>query len=128
ILSDPRPRGTCSTGEKRNDLMRQAKGEYIWFIDDDDWIEHDAMTEVIKGCESGADVICYNGYMTTNGHSRVDWEIRLGHPYCATQRDGKEFYLRYPNHISPMRRELAMKARFPKTNHGEDYKFATQLK
>lgn len=126
ILSDDRGR-EVKTGTKRNDLMKRARGTYIWFIDDDDMIEPYAMMEVLRGIVSDADVICFNGYMTTNGVKRVDWEIRLGHPYKSIQKDGKEYYLRHPNHISPMKRELALKAKFPDKTIFEDYEFAKQL-
>jgi len=126
ILTDFRG-SDISTGKKRHDLHQRAKGEYVWFIDADDMIEDYAMEEVLKGIESGADVICFNGYMTTNGANRVDWEIRLGHPYEAIRKDGKEYYLRHPNHISPMKRELALQVKFPNKMQREDYDFAVQL-
>jgi hypothetical protein len=65
--------------------------------------------------------------MTTNGANRVDWEIRLGHPYEATTRDGKEFYLRFPNHIVPIKREKALQVKFPDVTMGEDYAWAKKI-
>jgi hypothetical protein len=126
ILSDDRPRGV-TTGEKRNDLVSRAQGKYVWHVDDDDELAPYAIAEVYEATLQDPDVVCFNGYMTTDGKNRVDWEIRLGHPYDKTYRDGKEYYLRFPNHISPMKREHAIRVKFPAKTHGEDYAFAKEL-
>lgn len=126
IISDDRPRG-ITTGEKRNDLLKKAQGIYTWFVDDDDELSFFAIQKVYEASLKNPDVICFNGFMTTDGEKRVDWEIRLGHPYEATEKDGKEYYLRFPNHISPMKREHALKASFPPITMGEDYQWAKAL-
>lgn len=126
-FSDARGRG-ITTGQKRNEMLARAKGDYVWFIDDDDIIMPGALRAVYDACQTGADVIGINGIMTTNGLNEVFWEIRLGHPYCATIRDGKEIYLRHPNHITPMKREHAQKIKFPEITLGEDYAWACSLK
>ena len=117
-----------STGTKRNDLLSKATGDYVWFVDDDDIIMFRGLDTVYEACQTNADVIGINGIMTTNGMNEVFWEIRLGHPYCATIRDGKEIYLRHPNHITPMKREHAQKIKFPEITLGEDYAWACALK
>lgn len=126
IISDDRGR-EISTGEKRNDCVNKAKGKYVWHVDDDDELLPTAIKDVFDATLKNPDVVCFNGYMTTDGSNRIDWEIRLGHPYTAVQRDGKEFYLRHPNHISPMKKEHAIKVQFPHLTMGEDYKFAKAL-
>ncbi len=126
IIEDSRPQ-PVTTGEKRNSLLHTASGMYIWFIDDDDEILPDAFASILQAMLKGPDVIGINGYMTTNGTNRVDWEIRLGHPYKAVQKDGKEYYLRHPNHITPMRREHAIQVQFPNKNQREDYEWAVAM-
>lgn len=126
VLIDDSPRH-ITTGHKRNLLIERATGEYIWFIDDDDEIVEGALTKVLKAIESGADVIGIDGYMTTDGAKRIDWEIRLGHPYKAIQRDGKEVYLRFPNHITPMKRDKVKKFKFPDKTVFEDYEWAKYI-
>jgi glycosyltransferase involved in cell wall biosynthesis len=126
ILLDARGKN-ITTGQKRNDLLGKAKGEYVWFVDDDDYIFPYAIEEIIKATKKNPDVIGINGMMTTDGKSQVDWEIRIGHPYKAVKKDGKEYYLRHPNHITPMKREHAIRVKFPAKTVFEDYEWAKAL-
>jgi glycosyltransferase involved in cell wall biosynthesis len=127
LLLDVRDVGT-TTGEKRNDLLKRASGKYVWEIDEDDWIHGNALQLLYEASKTDPDVIGINGWMTTDGENRVDWEIRLGHEYKAIQRDGKEFYVRFPNHITPMKREHAIAVKFPHKTKGEDYEWALQIR
>lgn len=36
----------------RNDAMAQAEGEYVYFMDSDDWIEKDTVEKCVERCES----------------------------------------------------------------------------
>lgn len=126
VLSDNRDR-PVTTGTKRNALHEAASGEYVWFIDDDDDLFPEAIKDVVLATVTKPDVIGINGIMTTNMQNLVEWEIRIGHPYTEVQRDGKPFYLRFPNHITPMRREHAIKVKFPDKVYFEDFEWADQL-
>ncbi|MCE3278014.1 MAG: hypothetical protein K0S44_205 [Bacteroidetes bacterium] len=132
IVSDHRPRagleGGVTTGVKRNDMLMKAKSEYVWQVDDDDKLFPYAISEVINACKTGADVIGINGIMTTDGLNEQGWEIRLGHAYKAEIRDGREYYFRFPNHITPMKREHALKVKFPNKTIFEDYEWACALR
>lgn len=127
ILTDSTER-PVSTGEKRNDLLAKASGEYVWFIDDDDLILPGAIKAVFKAMEQNPDVIGINGFMTTDGKNRQDFEIRLNHPYVETKKDNKVYYLRFPNHITPMKREKAIQVKFPHISIQEDFQWATELR
>lgn len=118
-----------TTGAKRNKLLNQAKGEYVVFFDDDDWPEACYIDEILKGCSTGADCMAINGTITTNGKDLKRWYISIDHQYISsTDLLGREIYLRYPNHITPIRREHALKIGFPDKTIGEDYDFATRMK
>lgn len=116
-----------TTGRKRNDLLEKARGKYVWFVDDDDMIYPYAIEDILNAAEKNPDVIGINGIMTTDGVKQIDWEIRLGHQYKAIQKDGKEYYIRFPNHITPMKREHAIRVKFPDKTVFEDYEWAKTL-
>lgn len=126
VLTDDRDR-SFTTGFKRNELLRTATGKYVWFVDDDDYIYPYAIEDILKAVEGNPDVVGINGIMTTDGANQIDWEIRIGHEYKAVKRNGKEYYLRFPNHITPMKREHAVRVKFPNKVVFEDYEWAEQL-
>jgi glycosyltransferase involved in cell wall biosynthesis len=120
--------GEWTTGRKRNWLLSQAVGDYVVFVDDDDEIPAYYVEELLKAHGSGADCFGINGIITTNGADEKQWFISKDYEYKAEQRDGREVYLRYPNHITPIKRKIALLAEFPDVSHGEDYEWATKIR
>lgn len=45
----------------RNRGIREAKGDYLWFIDSDDWIENNCLGSIIKKLETNPDVLSFSG-------------------------------------------------------------------
>lgn len=111
-------------GKKRNDLLKQAKGEYIVFVDSDDLVSPVYVSKILEACKSGADCIGINGIMTTNGQLEQKWFISKEYGYWHQR--GSVFY-RTTNHISPVRRELALQAGFPEWIFGEDAEYSRRL-
>ena len=105
-----------STGYKRQALINEATGKYIIFIDDDDWVEPYYIEELLKAAESDADCFAINGWITTNGKNRVNW--KLSKNYKNETRGG--VYLRTTNHITAVKRELALQVGFPDKSNAED--------
>lgn len=120
----PFPNNGGIIGIMRNELVKKATGKYIVFIDDDDWVSDTYIEDILQAAESDPDVITFNGWMTTDGASRVDFVLKLGEDYC--ERGG--LYYRYPNHLCPIKREIARMVHFKNIHHQEDYKFATELR
>lgn len=126
ILSDHNARIT--TGAKRNTLLKKAKGDYVIFLDDDDWVHDDYVKELVNAIRKDPDVITFNGYMTTDGAKRVDFTLFLGGKYQAKKNSrGIEYYERFPNHIVCFRRKIAIKYKFPDITHGEDIVWACNV-
>jgi glycosyltransferase involved in cell wall biosynthesis len=119
--------GRISTGNKRNKLIQDAKGKYTVFIDDDDAVTPDYIPLILKAAEKNPDVITFNGWMTVDGVNRKDFYFGIDYPYTLAQKNGKDVYLRYPNHLCPIRREIAASVPFPNKTLGEDYEWATKL-
>ena len=116
---------TISVGEKRNDLLRIARGEYVVFVDDDDEISEDYIAQILNGTQTGADVINFKVMCSVNGgeYKIVDYDARFKH-----NKDFADHYERLPNHIMCIKRSLAMKAGFPNKSMGEDDDFAQKLR
>lgn len=114
----------CVIGSKRNKLLSRATGEYIVFIDDDDEVSPDYIALILEACKSGSDCIGISGTITTNGREETQWHISKEYGAWKTV-DG--VHLRTPNHISPVRRELALLAGFPPIKFREDYEYSMKL-
>lgn len=128
VLIDDRDR-TISTGTKRNSLLERAVGKYVWQVDDDDFIWEYSIEEILKAAQRNPDVMAINGIMTTDNTNEIQWFIALGNEYVARKdKQGKEIYLRFPNHITPMKREHAIKVKFPDKFVFEDYEWAKTLR
>jgi glycosyltransferase involved in cell wall biosynthesis len=115
------------TGEKRNRLIEKAKGKYIVCFDDDDEPLEGYIKLILEAIELNPDVIPLNGYMTTNGHNPVYWDMGLNFGYGTKQVNGVLVYDRFPNHIAVMKRELILPYRFLPIVVGEDYEWAKRI-
>jgi len=119
--------GRITTGRKRNDLIQQAKGEYIVFVDDDDMVASTYIADILNAAKSNPDCITFKGWMETDGTNRKEFRLSINYPYTAVTENGNEIYLRYPNHITPIKRSIALQVPFLNVTMGEDYAWATEL-
>jgi glycosyltransferase involved in cell wall biosynthesis len=115
-------------GEKRNKLMAMATGQYIAFIDDDDRISPYYLATIINAIRNGyPDVIGIVGIYKSvvNGkpiHERFYHTIK-NNRYWKSQRGWE----RPPNHLNPMKREIAIRYDFMPSNFGEDTDWAMRI-
>jgi glycosyltransferase involved in cell wall biosynthesis len=119
--------GQASVGGKRNGLLREARGRYVAFVDDDDWVSSDYVELILAALRGEPDVVGIWGELTVDGDER---SARLFHHSLQYQRDGvhpEGTYFRRPNHLNPMRRDIALAARFPEIDCGEDAQFAGRV-
>lgn len=117
-------------GTKRNKLLSLATGKYVVFIDDDDLISSDYIAQVVLACsmynkdQDNPDCIGISGVISTNGGNERQWHISKDYQMWF-ERSG--VYYRTPNHISPVKRELALAAGFPEISFGEDFEYSMRL-
>lgn len=118
--------GEAHIGAKRNALLNESHGEYVAFIDDDDDIADNYISSIMDALllNAGVDCVSFNGVMTVNGASPQIFKLSIG--YGSWYVEGGVYY-RTPNHICPVRRELAIKAGFPDTSYGEDAEYSKRL-
>jgi glycosyltransferase involved in cell wall biosynthesis len=125
--------GEKSTGWKRNMLLQKAKGDYVVFVDDDDEV-HSKYVHLINKTLffNSPDVI---GIVLKHYQN----DTLIGTAYHSVQykkwrnlRDpdnlGQWLFERCPNHLNPVRRELALKIRFPEIYVGEDKEYSLRLR
>ena len=116
---------TRMLGDKRNDMLSIAQGEYVAFADDDDILEPDYLETLLKATESNADVITFKVSVTLNGEPAKictyskDYEADYNTPNS---------YHRLPNHIMCVKKELAMAVKFQPVIYGEDSDYSRRLK
>lgn len=113
--------------------MEMATGEYVAFIDDDDEITSRYLPEVLMALEEHRpDVVGMIGLLRWQ---RSRWRL-TEHRFYHSIQYSKWFetgpmmtreYFRPPNHLNPMRRELAQQVPFMDTNFGEDKDFSMRL-
>lgn len=122
--------GKATTGAKRNMLLNDAVGDYIVFVDDDDMVSENYVSLILDAIKTYPDVVGINLRHFVNGtlngntkHSIIynDWKNIPG-------PDGVWEYQRCPNHLNPVKRELALLAGFPDVTIGEDKSYSLKLR
>ena len=114
-----------SIGAKRNILLKRAKGDYISFVDDDDMVAEDYVSKILKAIETNPDCCGVEGYVI---HKRRRKSSKFIHSIQYKEWfEKKGIYYRCPNHLSPVRRELALRVMFPNLSYGEDRIYSNSL-
>lgn len=136
-----------TVGEKRDALLRMARGKYVAFVDDDDWIAEPAYERAIldgqgrkvamvaypgpgyveallAAAEQDPDVITFRQEAIIN---EVSGEIVFGlgnrnEPWVAGGTARRNAW-----HVCAWRRALAVLSKFPATSYGEDWAYAERL-
>jgi glycosyltransferase involved in cell wall biosynthesis len=113
-------------GDKRNDLLEKAKGEYLCFFDDDDYPANDYVKLIMNALKDNPDCVSLKGVMTTDGQAPEIFEHSIKYDKWDTVR-GEVKYIRYPNHLNTIRSEIAKQFKFPSLNVREDHIWAEQI-
>lgn len=99
--------------KKRNSMMKDAQGKYVWFLNDGDLISETAVEDILNIADKDPDVIGISGMTTINGGSAFDWEMRLQYDKeVPTILNGRNAYLKPISHIAPIKRDLAIQVPF----------------
>lgn len=122
ILSDNRTR---TIGAKRQALLDIARGEYVAFVDDDDYISDDYVAEMMRAAAGKPDVITFQQSAIYNGQkSTVVFRLGQGDhsfvPGGVTKRDAW--------HVCAWRRSRVAGCLFGESNYGEDLVWCQQAR
>ena len=110
-----------SVGEKRNDMLSLANGEYFAFVDDDDRIADDYIESITNSINEsrGCDCIVYDCICTIDGGPPRYCQYGIEYPpnnlISQSQWRGK------PAHTMTWRTELVKSIDFPPLKEGEDF-------
>lgn len=111
-------------GIKRQKMLERATGDYVVHVDVDDLVAHNYISLILEACKHGSDCIGISGIVTTNGLKETQWHISKEYGSWYTEDN---IHYRTPNHISPVKRELALKAGFPPIKFGEDAEYSRRV-
>lgn len=112
-------------GTKRNKMLEIAQGEYVVFADDDDILEPDYISSLLKATETDCDAITFQVSVTLNGEPAK---------ICTYSKDyeadynTETSYHRLPNHIMCVKKDLAMAVKYRPILYGEDADYSKRLK
>lgn len=114
---------TRSLGEKRNALIRMARGKFIANIDDDEMLSDDYFLQLYDALEEDVDLVAYNATATLNGSKpfRVITGMGFENEQPRLLKDGSYSDIRRtPWHWCSWRRELALQCKFPEWHDGAE--------
>jgi glycosyltransferase involved in cell wall biosynthesis len=113
--------GETTVGKKRNNVLDQARGEYVSFIDDDDMITEIYVSKTLKALETKPDVVELVGFLPKYNLPFIH-NLNCGGHF---KKDGIQF--RTPNHLNTIKTEIARQVRYPEISHGEDQDYSHRL-
>jgi len=104
-------------GHKRNTMIDIAQGNYIVFVDDDDRIADDYISELLNATAKGTDAIVFTAMVSLNGEPAKPCYYSKVHRRDYNKPDA---YYRIPNHICCVKKSVSLKSSFPNILYGED--------
>ena len=113
-----------SIGSKRNGLLRQAQGKYVSFVDDDDLVSSDYINKILNAATNNSDCIGIEGVITLKEFGPRVFIHSLKYKEWF-EKDG--IYYRNPNHLNPIKRDIALSVGFPNISNQEDKVFSYNI-
>jgi glycosyltransferase involved in cell wall biosynthesis len=108
-----------SIGKKRQNLLESAKGDYVVFIDDDDWVSGDYVDSILAALATNPDCVGFKIQCHMNGGNPQMASASLKYPKWGDNQDGFRF-VRSIYHKCPHRRSIGLQVGFPDLRYCED--------
>lgn len=119
--------GGMILGEKRNALIDKANGEYLAFIDDDDWVADTYIEDILNAISSSPDCVTFKGIVTTDGINPEEFRFDMNYPHNTWAKDQNGVHMRCPATWCPIKSEIAKPIRFMSIDVAEDRVWAIML-
>lgn len=115
-----------SVGAKRQKLLERAQGEFIVFVDDDDFVSENYVKSILRATRSKPDCI---GFLIKCNMEGVEKTAITSNRYekWMDGQDGFD-YNRTIYHKSPVRRSIALQIGFNDLRYAEDADYSKRLK
>ena len=114
-----------SIGIKRQRLLEIATGDYIVFVDDDDWVADNYVAAIMQAIAHRPDCIGFRLHCCIDGAVKnAIGSLRYRH--WESCRDGFD-YVRSIYHKNPVKRELALQTGFNDLRYAEDIDYSKRL-
>lgn len=109
-------------GDKRQDMLDIARGEYLVFIDDDDRVSDDYISEVMRVIDSGSspDCIVYDTMYSRLGKNHMLCKYGIEYEYNKAVPGSGAVWTGKPAHTMVYKSSLAKSVRYSSINAGED--------
>lgn len=116
-----------SLGAKRNKMLQIAEAPSVVFIDDDDRVAPNFVSELLNAIEQKPDVDIINYIVECSIDGAPPMPVHYSVNYPA-QLNLVDMYLRWPNALMCMRRDLAIQVGYNDMGFGEDTDFGIRLR
>ncbi len=124
VIQDARQR---TIGDKRNELLARATGEYLCFIDDDDFVAPNYLEKILEALSTNPDAVGFTVIITTNWdrpefrqltplHRRKDAVLPNKNIVCGL------------THLCPIKVTIAKSVKFPLINYAEDQGWYSEIR
>lgn len=119
---------TLSIGAKRQQMLEEAKGEYVVFIDSDDDVPDYYVDEILEAAERNPDCIGFEMEVHgINKKGKVEKASASKRHKKWRNRIGGFDYVRTIYHKNPIKREIALQIGFKDMRFGEDFCYSQRL-
>jgi glycosyltransferase involved in cell wall biosynthesis len=118
--------GPGTVGIKRQRMIEAAQGDYVAFVDDDDMVAPDYVDRILACLKTDPDVVGITMHVTIGGENYRPSPI-FRHSLRFRENHHWQGHNRTPHHLCPVKRQVALKSRFPDMMWGEDYNYALGL-
>lgn len=116
--------GEKTIGTKRNELLQSATGNYICYVDDDDIVSPFYTTKILDALKTSPDCVGITGIIALKKEGPRKFIHSLQYKNWF-EKDG--IYYRCPNHLNPVKREIALATGFPNISNQEDRHYSFNI-
>jgi len=115
--------GEKTVGYKRQKLLEASRGTFVAYVDDDDQVSESYLQRILEALEGDPDCCGMQGEWRMHGFSK---KIIWGLEYDWKKIDN--VYYIGTNHITPVKREIALQCGFPDISIGEDQEYGRRVR